>query len=100
MVLPKEGFDTTVYNDVPVLMVNGDREFSTFCKSSPPFNTPSVAELMKDEVLLPQYRFAEKYGSLMYGYFNGEESAERMLGSGYESQSTPVSSAGAMIRRW
>ena len=85
VVLPKEGFDTTVYNDVPVLMVNGDREFSTFCKSSPPFNTPSVAELMKDEVLLPQYRFAEKYGSLMYGYFNGEESAERMLGSGYES---------------
>lgn len=85
VVLPEEGFDTTVYNDVPVLMVNGDREFSTFCKSSPPFNTPSVAELMKDEVLLPQYRFAEKYGSLMYGYFNGEESAERMLGSGYES---------------
>ena len=53
VVLPKEGFDTTVYNDVPVLMVNGDREFSTFCKSSPPFNTPSVAELMKDESCCP-----------------------------------------------
>lgn len=79
VVLPEEGFDTETYNQVPILMVNGDREFSTFCKSSPPFNTPSVAELMADETLLPQYKFAEKYGSMMYGYFNGEESAERML---------------------
>ena len=35
---------------------------------------------MKDEVLLPQYRFAEKYGSLMYGYFNGEESCRADAG--------------------
>ena len=41
VVLPKEGFDTTVYNDVPVLMVNGDREFSTFCKSSLPSIPPA-----------------------------------------------------------
>ena len=79
VVLPKEGFDTTVYNDVPIMMVNGDREFSTFCKSSAPFKGPSPAELMEDEELLPQYKFAEKYGSMMYGYFNGEESAFRML---------------------
>ena len=79
VVLPKEGFDTTVYNDVPVMMVNGDREFSTFCKSTAPFNGPTAAELMVNEELLPQYKFAEKYGSMMYGYFNGEESASRML---------------------
>ncbi len=79
VVLPKEGFDTRNYNEVPVMMVNGDREFSTFCKSSAPFKAPSVSELMKDEILLPQYKFAEKYGSMMYGYFNGEESANRML---------------------
>lgn len=86
VVLPEEGFDTTDYVcDVPILMVNGDREFSTFCKSSPPFNTPSVSELMADPVLLPQYKFAEKYGSLMYTYFNGEESAEKMLTAGYDS---------------
>ena len=79
VVLPKEGFSTKTFNDVPVLMVNGDREFSTFCKSSVPFSKPTPAELMKDETLLPMYKFAEKYGSMMYGYFNGEESAERML---------------------
>lgn len=78
-VIPKEGFDTKVYNDVPVLMVNGDREFSTFCKRGAPFNKLKAAELMKDENLLPQYKFAEKYGSQMYSYFNGEESATRML---------------------
>lgn len=78
-VLPKEGFDTTVWNEVPILMVNGDREFATFCKSSAPFNAVSPEELMKDEALLAQYKFAEKYGSKMYGYFNGEESAVRML---------------------
>ena len=78
-VLPVEGFDTENYNSVPVLMVNGDREFSTFCKSSAPFNKVTEAELMQDASLLAQYKFAEKYGSLMYGYFNGEESAERML---------------------
>ena len=79
VVLPKEGYATTTYNDVPVLMVNGDREFSLFCKQSVPFNKLTPAELFADEKLLPLYKFTEKYGSLMYGYFNGEESAERML---------------------
>ena len=79
VVLPKEGYNSGYYNDVPVLMVNGDREFSTFCKSSAPFNKITPAELMKDEKLLPLYKFAEKYGSMMYGFFNGEESAVKML---------------------
>lgn len=79
VVLPEEGFDTSDYNQVPILMVNGDREFSTFCKSTPPFNTPTPAELMEDDTLLPQYIFAETYGSMMYSYFNGEESAARMF---------------------
>lgn len=80
VVLPKNGFDTTNYNAVPILMVNGDREFSTFCKSTPPFKAPKPADLMADPNLLAQYKFAEKYGSMMYSYFNGEESASRMLG--------------------
>lgn len=78
-VLPKEGFDTKTYYQVPILMVNGDREFSIFCKGSKPFNTLTSSQLMADTTLLPQYKFAEKYGSQMYGYFNGEESAVRML---------------------
>ena len=80
VVLPEDGFDTTKYIQVPILMVNGDREFSTFCKSTEPFKTPTNAELMADPDLLAQYKFAETYGSMMYSYFNGEESAARMLG--------------------
>ncbi|MBQ6001311.1 MAG: carboxylesterase family protein [Synergistaceae bacterium] len=79
VVLPKEGYDSKYYNDVPVLMVNGDREFSLFCKTSEPFSKLTNAELFKDEKLFPLYKFTEKYGSLMYGYFNGEESAVKML---------------------
>lgn len=79
VVLPKEGYDSKYYNDVPVLMVNGDREFSLFCKTSEPFAKLTNAELFKDEKLFPLYKFTEKYGSLMYGYFNGEESAVKML---------------------
>ena len=80
VVLPEDGFDTTKYIQVPILMVNGDREFSTFCKGTEPFKTPTNAELMADPDLLAQYKFAETYGSMMYSYFNGEESAARMLG--------------------
>ena len=86
VVLPKEGFDTAKYNDVPIMMVNGDREFSTFCKSTVPFKEPTPSDMMKDEELLAQYKFAEKYGSMMYSYFNGEESATRM----YNNYKSPI----------
>ena len=79
VVIPEKGYNSGYYNDVPVLMVNGDREFSLFCKGSAPFNKLTNAELFKDEKLFPLYKFTEKYGSLMYGYFNGEESAAKML---------------------
>ncbi len=86
VVLPAEGFGGGKYlTDVPVLMVNGNSEFSTFVMRSAPFSKFSDAELMKNRELLRQYEFAEKYGSLMYGYFNGEESAERMLKAGYKA---------------
>ena len=48
VVLPEDGFDTTKYIQVPILMVTGDREFSTFCKSTEPFKSPTNAELMAD----------------------------------------------------
>ncbi|MBQ3447494.1 MAG: hypothetical protein IJG37_07620, partial [Synergistaceae bacterium] len=79
VVIPKEGYNSGYYNDVPVMMVNGDREFSLFCKGSAPFNKLKNAELFADEKLLPLYRFTDKYGSLMYTFFNGEESAMKML---------------------
>lgn len=79
VVLPKDGYNSKYYNDVPVMMVNGDREFSLFCKGSAPFNKLKNAELFADEKLLNLYKFTEKYGSMMYVFFNGEESAMKML---------------------
>ena len=78
-VLPEEGFDTAKYNDVPILMVNGDSEFSIFAKGDPMFAAKQPGELMEDKDLLAKYVFAETYGSMMYGYFNGEEPAGKML---------------------
>ena len=82
IVLPTEGFDTTTYNEVPILMVNGNSEFATFAIADPTiFGQHTPPEVMADEVLRRKYAFAETYGSMMYGYFNGEESAEKMLGN-------------------
>lgn len=85
VLIPKDGFAAPRYNEVPILMVNGNSEFSTFCKDSAPFNLLLARGLTDDPALLAQYRFAETYGSMMYGYFNGEESAERMLLAGYKA---------------
>ena len=81
--LPKEGFEARRYSETPILMVNGASEFSGFCKGSKPFASFSPSELTSAPDMLAQFRFAEKYGSLTYGYFSGEESAERMLKAGY-----------------
>ena len=81
--LPKEGFEASRYSETPILMVNGASESSGFCKGSKPFASFSPSELTAAPDMLAQFRFAEKYGSLMYGYFSGEESAERTLKAGY-----------------
>lgn len=79
-VIPVDAFETEKWNNVPILMVNSDSEFSTFCKSSKPFGALTPAQLVADAELFPMYKFAETYGSMMYGYFNGEGSAEIMFG--------------------
>ena len=79
-VIPEDAFDTNEWNAVPVLMVNSDSEFSTFCKSSAPFRAFTPAQLVADPERFAMYKYAETYGSMMYGYFNGEGSAERMFG--------------------
>lgn len=78
--IPKEGFDTTEYNHVPVMMVTGSDEFSMF-------NTGSAYEdgTIAEEELQAARAFGQKYGSLMYGYFNGIGSAQRMAKAGYSA---------------
>lgn len=74
-VIPKEGFDTTKYNDVPLIMLTGSTEFSLFAKGDPYF-----ADLNKgdNKELEKELDFAINYGSRLYGLFNAEESANKM----------------------
>lgn len=78
--IPKEGFDTEKYNDVPVILTTGSDEFSMF-------NSGSVYEdgTIAEEELPAARAFGQKYGSEMYGYFNGIESAQRMSKAGYNA---------------
>ena len=74
-VIPKEGFDTTNYNDVPLMMVTGSTEFSMFAKGDPHFKSLSEED---NEELEKELDFAINYGSRLYGLFNAEESASKM----------------------
>lgn len=78
--IPKEGFDTDNYNQVPVILATGSDEFSMF-------NTGNVYEdgTIAEEELSAARSFGQKYGSEMYGYFNGIESAQRMVKAGYSA---------------
>lgn len=76
-VIPKEGFDTTNYNDVPLMMVTGSTEFSLFAKGDKYF-TDLNNETQDNKELEKELDFAINYGSRLYGLFNAEESASKM----------------------
>ncbi|MBP2058236.1 para-nitrobenzyl esterase [Lactobacillus colini] len=82
VVIPKNGFDTKKYNQVPVVMTSGSREFSLFEAYDPYFaKTLADGKLLTD----PQYQFGFKYGGELYGRFNVENSANKMLKQGYKA---------------
>lgn len=76
VVLPEEGFETTEYNDVPLIMLTGSSEFSIFAKGDPYF---ADAGDLVDGDRSAEYKFALNYGSELYGLFNAEESAVKMV---------------------
>lgn len=80
-VLPEEGFETTQYNDVPLIMLTGSSEFSIFASGDPYF---AGSDNLVDGEKSAEYAFAVKYGSELYGLFNAEESAIKMIDS-YEA---------------
>lgn len=82
-VLPEEGFETTEYNDVPLIMLTGSSEFSTFARGDAYFAGADDQDLV-DGDMSAEYAFAVKYGSELYGLFNAEESAVKMIGT-YEA---------------
>jgi len=78
-VLPKEGFDTKKYNDVPLIMLTGSKEFSLFARYDKRFAAIDDNTLMTNPELNKELRFSIDYGSKLYELFNAEESAERMI---------------------
>lgn len=77
-VLPKEGFDTKNYNNVPLLMLTGEKEFSLFAYYDKYFAQAQEAKIMDQEPAVSDYEFVNTYGGKLYGLFNGRESAARM----------------------
>ncbi|WP_370676608.1 carboxylesterase family protein [Pleomorphomonas sp. PLEO] len=81
VVLPKDGFATTNYNSVPLLMLTGSKEFSLFARSDAEFSGLKDDALMANAASLGNYAFVNTYGSKLYELFNAQGSAEAMLGS-------------------
>lgn len=77
VVLPKEGFATTQYNNVPLLMLTGSTEFSMFAAWDAYFGSAEMKAYSAAETNAAK-DFAVKYGSDMYRIFNAECSAETM----------------------
>lgn len=79
VVLPKEGFDTKNYNNVPLLMLTGQDEFSLFGYFDKYFAKAQENKTMIQEPAASDYAFINKYGGQLYSLFNVQESAEKMI---------------------
>ncbi len=75
--LPQDGFDTEIYNQVPVMMVTGKTEFKGFADGDAYLNSEAMDDYTEEE-RSAAFTFAAKYGSRMYRYFNTDASAEQM----------------------
>ena len=76
--IDENGFETTSYNSVPVMMLSGTTEFSFFSLYDPYFSSDDLADLSEDEMNAAKL-FVVKYGSEMYKIFNTTESAKTMI---------------------
>lgn len=74
-VLPVEGFATKHYYSVPLLMLASADEFSAFAARDP-FFKDRLGLINNDYKTTSEFKFANKYGSALYGFFNGQQSAE------------------------
>ncbi|NQP61463.1 carboxylesterase/lipase family protein [Streptococcus suis] len=82
VVIPKEGFDTSNYNDVPLLLITGTSEFSLFTAFDPYFaNSVTDGSLFSDADKLKEFIFTESYGSALYHLSNTVDSARKLQGT-------------------
>ncbi|MDW6001368.1 carboxylesterase family protein [Vibrio mangrovi] len=75
-VLPRQGFDTQRYNEVPTMMLTGHDEFSFFALGDPYFQ--QQGDWSTDPEMVNAYRFVFRYGGMLYRSFNVAESAQKM----------------------
>lgn len=75
--LPKKGFDAKPVNSVPLMLLASSDEFSSFAARDAFFKA-RLDKINVDEETTKEFRFANKYGSLLYGLFNGQEAAEKL----------------------
>ena len=75
--LPKQGFNSKKLNSVPLLLLACGDEFSSFAARDVYFKD-RLGQLLKDDTTTREYRFANKYGSKLYGLFNGQEAAAKL----------------------
>ncbi|NLC97084.1 MAG: carboxylesterase family protein [Erysipelotrichaceae bacterium] len=87
VVLPKDGFDTTIFNDVPLLMLTGQKEFSMFGMFDAYFSE-SYADgtIFTDETKSKEFEFVNTYGGQLYSLFNVNDSAEKLI----ENYQSPI----------
>lgn len=76
-VLPAQGFDVKKMNSVPLLMLASADEFSSFVSRDPYFKN-RLAKIQPGTYDGQEFAFANKYGSKLYGYFNGQEAAQKI----------------------
>jgi para-nitrobenzyl esterase len=79
-ILPKKGFNSNKYNDVPLIMVTGSKEFASFTRGDPEFCFIKDDTLLSNAKLYKSYRFAVDYGSKLYWLANAQQPAEKMVG--------------------
>ncbi len=85
-VLPKNGYDTYRYNNVPVILFTGTHEFSSFGSWDPYFSDSfNDGSIYTDPNKKAQFGFIKKYGGQLYSSFNVEDSADQMLLHGYRA---------------
>lgn len=85
-VLPKEGFDTKNYNDVPLMLITGTSEFSFFCAGDPYFGADMQdGKIFKDQKRVLELMYAKNYGSQLYTLSNGVNSANKLVSNNYQS---------------
>lgn len=85
VVIPKEGFETDQYNDVPLMLVTGTNEFSLFSAFDPYFGKyVEDGSLFTDEYLKKEFAYVRNYGGALYRLSNTIDSARVMAGK-YES---------------